>query len=76
MIGPNYRCVTHHVQCSHTHAAQVRDYRAERQRQVTEMEESQDTYGYTTEVAEYKRTHGLITFKEWLIGQAHRQVPA
>lgn len=33
------------------------------------MEESQETYGYDTEMAEYKRLHPLITFKDVLIGQ-------
>lgn len=67
MTLPVYqRCRSHHVQCSHHHAALCRDYWSERERQETAMENA--GLGYAAEMAEYARDHPLITFKDWLVG--------
>lgn len=57
--------------CPHTcqHFALVSDYRAERERQLSQAEETAG--GYATELAELRA--GLITFQAWLAGRAGRR---
>lgn len=49
----------------------VRDYRDERERQLSEAEEAGN--GYEVETAEYLQAHPAIVFKTWLI--QHRREP-
>lgn len=47
------------------HRSKVRDYRAERSRQLEVAERV--TANYATEYAEYVEAHPIVTFKQWLL---------
>ena len=70
MIAEHLRCTPSHRSCSAYHASLVDGYREERYRQ--EMVREAECMDYETEIAEYNRTHDMITFKKWLIGSRYR----
>lgn len=60
------KCSAKHKQCSPFHAAIVRGYQAERERQETELEAV--TGGYRGDREHWAAQGGrLINFKQWLI---------
>jgi hypothetical protein len=65
------RCSPKHPSCWPAHRQLVDEYRAARHADEQAMEQA--TALYPTEVAEYRRDHHLITFKEWLIGSRGRR---
>lgn len=57
----------HH--CSPQHAELVLSYRDARR--ADELRADVESYGYATELAEYRRDHPAVTFKAWL--KAHKR---